>query len=145
MKQTGVVIGLEGDKAKIRVQRHTACGDCGACHVSKSQMQMIFEAENNVGAKVGDFVEIDMESMDFLSAVIIAYLYPMISLIAGIFAGYLGTKALGFGEFAAQGIGAVSGILAATLTYLVIRLRENKINNMKKYKPIITNIVNEDK
>jgi sigma-E factor negative regulatory protein RseC len=144
MKQTGVVIGIDGDKAKIRMQRHTACGDCGACQVSKSQLNVILEAENNLGAKTGDFVEVDMETMDFLSAVTLVYGFPLISLIVGIFAGYYGVLSLGFEDKAAQGIGAVFGILAAALTYLAIRFNENKIKGMKKYKPAITSIVNKE-
>lgn len=144
MKQTGVVIGLDGNKAMIKMQRHTACGDCGACQVSKNQLNVTLEAENAVGAKTGDFVEIDMETMDFLSAVILVYLFPLIALIVGIFAGYYGVRFLGFADLTAQGIGAVIGIIAAALTYLVIRLNEEKLKGKKKYKPIISNIVEKE-
>jgi sigma-E factor negative regulatory protein RseC len=144
MKQTGVVIGLEGAKAKIKLQRHTACGDCGACQVSKNQLTMIFDADNNVGAKTGDFVEIDMESVDLLSAVVLIYVYPLIALIIGIFAGYYGMLALGIEDRAAQGFGAIIGILAAALIYAIIKLKENKLKIMKKYKPTITSIVNNE-
>jgi sigma-E factor negative regulatory protein RseC len=144
MKQTGIVVGLEGDKAKIKMQRHTACGDCGACQVSEKQLKITLEAENTVGAKTGDFVEVDMETLDFLSAVILVYLFPLISLIVGIFAGYYGVLALGFADKTAQGVGAVIGILAAALTYLVIRLKEDKLKGMKKYKPSISSIINKE-
>jgi len=144
MKQTGVVIGIEGDKAKIKMQRHTACGDCGACQVSEKQLNVLLEAENTVGAKTGDFVEVDMETLDFLSAVVVVYLYPLISFIIGIFAGYYGFLFLGLADKAAQGVGAVTGILAAAVTYMVIRSREDKIKAMKKYKPAITNIIKQD-
>lgn len=144
MKQTGIVVGLEGDKAKIKMQRHTACGDCGACQVSEKQLSVTLEAENTVGAKTGDFVEVDMETMDFLSAVIVVYLFPLISLIVGIFAGYYGSLALGVSDKTAQGLGAVVGILAAALTYLVIRSKEDKLKGMKKYKPAISSIINKE-
>jgi sigma-E factor negative regulatory protein RseC len=144
MKQTGVVIGLEGDKAKIRMQRHTACGDCGACQVSKSQLNVTLEAENILGAKTGDFVEVDMETMDFLSAVVLVYFFPLLSFIAGIFAGYFGLLAIGIADRTAQGLGAVIGILAAGLTYLIIRANEDKLKSMKKYKPSIINIIDKE-
>jgi sigma-E factor negative regulatory protein RseC len=144
MKQTGVVVGIEGDKAKIKMQRHTACGDCGACQVSESQLKVVLEAENTVGAKTGDFVEVDMEAVDFLSAVVVVYLFPLISLIIGIFAGYYGFLLAGFPDKASQGFGAVVGILAAGLTYLAIRANEKKLKDTKKYKPAITSIVNKD-
>lgn len=144
MKQTGVVVGLEGDKAKIKMQRHTACGDCGACQVSKNQLTLVLDAENHVGAKTGDFVEVDLETVDFLSAVMLIYVLPLITLIIGIFAGYYGMLALGIEDRSAQGFGAVIGILSAALTYLIIKLKENKLQSMKKYKPAITGIINKD-
>ena len=144
MKQTGVVIGIEGDKAKIKMQRHTACGDCGACQVSKSQLNVTLEAENHVGAVKGDFVEVDMETMDFLSAVILVYLFPLIAMVIGIFAGYYGTMLAGVADKTAQGIGGVAGILAAALTYLFIKTKEDKLKGMKKYKPVISGIVEKE-
>lgn len=142
MKQTGIVVGLEGNKAKIKMQRHTACGDCGACQVSKNQLTLILDAENNLGAKTGDFVEIDLETVDFLSAVVLIYVFPLIALIVGIFAGYYGILSLGIEDRTAQGFGAIIGILAAAMTYLVIKLKEGKLKNLKKYKPTITSIIN---
>jgi sigma-E factor negative regulatory protein RseC len=144
MKQTGVVVALEGDKAKIKMQRHTACGDCGACQVSKSQLEVLLEAENHVGAKTGDFVEVNMETLDFLSATVIVYLYPLIAMMVGIFAGYYGILALGFEHRTAEGIGAVIGILGAASTYMIIRMNEKKIKGMKKYRPAISSIIKND-
>lgn len=144
MKQTGLVIELVGDKAKIRMQRHTACGDCGACQVGPNQLKLILEAENTVGAKPGDLVEVDMETLDFFSAAIVIYLYPLIALIAGIFGGYYGVLALGFSNNAAQGIGAILGIISAALVYVIIRLNEKKLQGMKKYKPIISSIIDKE-
>lgn len=144
MMQTGLVIGLEGNMAKIRMQRHTACGDCGACMVSKNQLNVTLEAENTVGAKTGDFVEINMETIDFLSAVMLIYVFPLITLIVGIFAGYYGFLALGIADRVAQGYGAIIGILAAGLTYLIIKLNEDKIKMMQKFKPAISHIVKEE-
>jgi len=144
MRQTGLVIELVEDKAKIRMQRHTACGDCGACQVGPSQLKLVLEAENVVGAKPGDMVEVNMETLDFFSAAIVIYLYPLLALIAGIFGGYYGLLALGFSDSAAQGIGAILGLLAAALIYVIIRLNEEKIQGMKKYKPVIISIVDKE-
>lgn len=144
MKQTGLVVELVDNKAKIRMQRHTACGDCGACQVGPNQLKLVLEAENVVGAKPGDMVEVDMETLDFLSAAIVIYLYPLIALIAGIFGGFYGSLALGFSENAAQGIGAVLGLTAAALTYVLIRLNEKKLQGMKKYKPVISSIIDKE-
>lgn len=141
MKQTGVVVRLEGDKAQVKLQRHTACGDCGACHVSKSQLEVTCTAENLLGAKPGDFVEVDMENMDFLSAVAVIYILPLIALMIGVFAGYYAALAIGFTEYTSQGVGAVLGLLGAGLAYLGIRMNEDKIKTMKKYRPVVSTIL----
>lgn len=144
MKQTGLVVEVVEDKAKIKMQRHTACGDCGACQASESQLKLTIEAENNIGAKPGDFVEVDMETLDFLSATIIVYLFPLLALMVGILGGFYGVMALGFSFNAAQGIAAVLGILAAALAYLGIRYNENRFKGMKKYKPVISSIISRE-
>lgn len=141
MKETGEVVEVIDNKVKIRMYRNTACGDCGACQVTPDQMRLTLEAENTLGAKPGDIVEVDMETVDFLSAVIIVYLYPLIALVVGILGGYYGFKALGFSDEAAQGIGAVLGIGAAAITYLIIRNREDKRKGLKKYRPVMSNII----
>ena len=105
---------------------------------------MVMSADNNVGAQVGDEVEVDLENMNFMTAMLIAYGFPLAALIVGIFGGYYGLLALGFGDGMAQGLGAAIGLLALAASYATIKLKEESIKKMRKFKPVIVGIKTKD-
>lgn len=140
MKEIGKVIGVEDELATVLIMRSTACGECGVCQVGRDKLEMIMTADNSVGAKVGDEVEVDMENVNFLTVMLIAYGFPLLALILGIFGGYYGMVALGLGEMAAQIFGAFFGLAALAASYVVIKFKEESIKKIKKFKPIIVGI-----
>lgn len=144
MKETGKVIGIEEDYAKILIKRHTACGDCGACQVGREKLDMILTAENRVHAQVGDEVEIDIENTNFLAAVLIGYGIPLLGLLAGVLLGYYVSPLLGIGYNTGQGIAGITGLLFMGGAYYMIKLNEDKIKRLKKFNPSIIRIVNEN-
>ncbi len=105
---------------------------------------MVMTAENNIGAKVGDEVEIDLENMNFMTAMLIVYGFPLAALVIGIFGGYYGLLALGFSDSMSQGLGSVIGILALAASYVVIKSKDDAIKKMKRFKPVIVGIKPKD-
>jgi sigma-E factor negative regulatory protein RseC len=105
---------------------------------------MVMVADNNVGAQLGDEVEIELENMNFMTAMMIAYGFPLIALIAGIFGGYYGALALGVSDGTSQAIGALTGLAAMAVSYAVIKFKEESIKRMKKFKPIIIGVRSKD-
>jgi sigma-E factor negative regulatory protein RseC len=105
---------------------------------------MVMVADNNVGAQVGDEVEIELENMNFMTAMLIAYGFPLAALVLGIFGGYYISLALGSNENMAQVAGTVFGLIALTVSYFVIKLKDESIKKMKKFKPIIIGIKPKD-
>ena len=101
-------------------------------------------ADNNVRAQVGDEVEIDLENMNFMTAILIAYGFPLFALMAGIFGGYYGLLALGISDNTAQALGAIIGIVALAASYAVIKFNDETIKKMKKFKPVIVGIKTKD-
>lgn len=144
MREIGKVVKIEDNQATILFVRGTACGECGKCQVGKDKLEMVMTADNDVGAQVGDEVEIELENMDFITAVTIAYGFPLLALAAGIFGGYYGFLALGFEEYIAQAIGAVLGLASLTVSYIVIKFKDESIKKMKKFKPVIIGIRTKD-
>ncbi|HYE80785.1 MAG TPA: SoxR reducing system RseC family protein [Clostridia bacterium] len=144
MKEIGKVIKVEEDQATIMIRRGTACGECGACQVGREKLEMMMTADNSVGAQVGDEVEIDLENMNFMTAMLIAYGFPLIALIAGIFGGYYGMLALGLNDSTAQALGAILGLVALAASYAVIRYKEESIKKLRKFKPVIVGIKTKD-
>jgi sigma-E factor negative regulatory protein RseC len=140
MREIGKVIKIEGNQATILFTRGTACGECGKCQVGRDKLEMIMIADNDVGAQVGDEVEIELENISFITAVTIAYGFPLLALMAGIFGGYYGLLALGIEEDMAQAIGAALGFAAMAASYIIIKLKDKSIKKMKRFKPVITGI-----
>lgn len=140
MKEIGKVINIENNQATILINRSTACGECGKCQVGRDKLEMVMTADNNVGAKVGDEVEISLENINFMTAMLIAYGFPLIALIAGILGGYYGLLALGFNDDIAQAAGAIIGIVVLAASYIVIKFKDESIKKMNKFKPVIVGI-----
>lgn len=105
---------------------------------------MIMTADNNAGAQVGDEVEIDLENMNFMTAMLIAYGFPLAALVAGIFGGYYGLLAMGLSDSMSQGLGAIIGLITLAASYAVIKFNEESIKKIRKFKPVIVGIKTKD-
>lgn len=141
MRQCGTVISTDKNKAKVLLQRQSACGDCKGCRWGDDDMSMELEAVNAVNAKEGDSVQIDMEHQDVLKAAFIAYVIPLITLIGGVIIGSMLLESIGLDKYKEIGSG-LFGLLLTGISYLVIRSREKVIEKNKNYIPIIREISN---
>lgn len=72
------------DKAEVEVLRGTACGDscesCGVCHYAS---KIRVEARNDIGAQVGDRVEIEATTSRILGAAVLVYVVPFVLFFIG--------------------------------------------------------------
>lgn len=143
MRQCGVVMSIEKNKAKVVLQKHSACGDCKGCRWGEQDMSMEIEAINPINAKIGDRVEVDMEHQNVLFAAFIAYVIPMFALIAGVFLGNSILGKIGLAEYQEVG-SAITGLVATAITYLIIRTKEGSFKSNKKLIPVITQISSEE-
>lgn len=105
---------------------------------------MVMTAENEIGAELGDVVEIDLETMNLLSAAIIAYGLPLLALIIGILGGYYGLLFLGLSDNVSQALAALSGLTAMAVSYAAIKMNEGRIEKMKKFRPVLVGIKPKD-
>lgn len=78
MISTGEVIAVNGNIATVLVVKKSACGhdcsDCGVCTAPQIQTTAI----NNVGAKVGNRVEIETTDNSLLKVAFYLYLCPIL-------------------------------------------------------------------
>lgn len=134
MDQIGKIVELiDESTAKILMTKHTDCGKCGACDLGKD-MDMMTIAQNDVNAKVGDMVQVSMETKNILSAAFIMYVIPLIALLTGII---LGSKL--FSGDKSEVMALFFGFLLLAITYFLIKLNEKRYT--KKYKAVITKII----
>ena len=120
------------DKAEVEVLRGTACGDdCGSCEVCHYASKIRVEARNDVGAQLGDRVEIEARTSRVLGAAVLVYVVPFILF----FIGYAVAAALNFSEglsmvmsFAAFAVGMVIVVIVGRrhrknpITYNITRV-----------------------
>ena len=140
MAEIGQVIGTTGDLIRVKLQRQDACGHCNACTAGIETEEMILEAENLCLAQPGDLVEISLEESNFLAAVAIMYIVPLIGLLIGIGIGYVVGGLIGINvEVMALVIGF--GLLA--VTYLIIKSNEDRFKT-RKFRPIASHVVKVD-
>ena len=106
MKQNGIVQRVHGPYVDVLVSRPDACHGCGACKLADDGPRMV-TARNDVGASVGDAVEIELSGATLIRAVGLAYGVPLVMFMLGLL----------LGEPIAQRIGlAVNPSLASATT-----------------------------
>lgn len=86
MEQIGEVVELRGNKALVRIHRVSACGEnCANCEGGCKPTSSLTEAVNDISAKVGDTVKIQMNSLSYMALAFIGYILPLIVCIGTYF------------------------------------------------------------
>jgi sigma-E factor negative regulatory protein RseC len=80
-----VVKLLENQQALVMHVRESACsGDCHKCSgCGAAKESILFEADNAIGARVGDLVKVESETGPVLKAAAVMYLIPMVLFFLG--------------------------------------------------------------
>jgi len=134
MEQSGKIVEIiNHNTAKVIIQKHASCKNCGACHIGTNSDIAII-AENKIDAETGNIVLVSMETQSVLSAAFIMYVIPLLILIASIFTG---TRI--FKTENGEVYSILMGFIFLALFYIIIRQNENKFR--KKYKAVITKII----
>lgn len=138
MGEVGQVVSVDNERVTVILQRKEACAKCRACSVGMKSQEMQIKAVNKCSAKVGDNVEIVLEEMNFVKAVLIMYGFPFLFFLLGVFGGYYGSLALGMGNN--ELIGFVLGMLLVSAAYLIIKSQEDRWRKAD-YVPMAVNVV----
>lgn len=141
MDQQGYIVEIVDNKtAKLKMQRHSACASCGKCATTSEKKDVIVEVDNSIGAKVGDRVEVNMESVNVLKAAAIVYILPLIGLLGGTIATYYILEGMGITSNIEIISGAV-GVILTIASFLILRANDKKFRDSKEYIPIVTKIL----
>ncbi|KXG74070.1 SoxR reducing system RseC family protein [Thermotalea metallivorans] len=142
MNQTGKVIEVvKNNKARVLMTKHSACGDCGACQHGKENMQLSIVAMNEVGAKAGDWVEVNMETQNVMGAAFIVYVIPLMAMLLGIGTGSFLLKNMHIEENL-EAYSAGIGFILMACTFFIVKVFEKRFHQDKRYIPTITKILN---
>ena len=131
MIESGEVIEIDGEIAKVRFTRSSACGKCKVCGFKEGQNEIVIETKNTLDAQVHDRVEISVTPGNLLKASAYAYIFPLAMLIIGLVAGYVLANALKI--FANPEIfSAICGIVLTAVSFLVIKITEPRLKKRLK-------------
>jgi len=121
MEQQVTVITVEGHEAVVSGRRASACGDCAgktSCATMGSWVERIIELRlhNNISARVGDLVLLEVPDNVVLRIAFRLYAIPMIAFVAV----GLATRSLALylGWPAVEAVAALGGIAAVLAYYL---------------------------
>ena len=142
MNQQGFIVEIVDDKtAKMRLQRHSACASCGkSAKLTSESQDLIVEVDNQIGAKVGDHVEVSMDSVKVMKATMLAYMLPLVFLIAGTAICFFVLNNINFNG-PIELLSGLCGLLCTFLSYLYLRKNDKKYRESRDYIPIVVRII----
>ena len=105
---------------------------------------MITEAENPLGAKLGQRVRVEISSKEILKGAFLIYILPLLALILGMVLGITITDRLGFKE-SSQTVGLVLGLVFFVLSFIFIWRHGKRVKDKSTYRSKIIQIIEGEK
>jgi len=141
MKSLGKVISINENNARVQLKRSSACGDsCGSCKGGCTPTTTVVEVSNEIGAKVGQTVELEMNNKNFMKAVGISYMFPLIMLVTGTLIGYGIYNSLVI-KISQEIFSFLVGMFFITISYFIVNRIDKKHRESDKLKITITKIL----
>jgi len=81
--EEGIIIKIHGDIATVRVKSSSLCSHCKAC-IMGDDGYMTAEAENTIGAKIGDKVGLSVNSKMLLGSSLLVFGLPLLVLLISV-------------------------------------------------------------
>ena len=136
MKQEqGIVLETDGQTAKIKVGRHEECGSCGACSGAQN---VVVEAANPLGAKVGQRVRFEFREENVLTGAFVVFILPLICGGVGAVIGHFMAPWL-------DATGSLPYVLGALVFFLIalglVKKFDRRAAQDKAAKPVIIEIL----
>lgn len=121
MNEFGYVVKTDDTNASVLFKRSSACGKCQACGMLSNQTEIVVEVPNELGARVGQLVEVNIVMKKAIRASAIAYVFPLFMLILGAVVGWLLTDI--WGVFKIRDVTmALCALIFAALSFLLLKL-----------------------
>ncbi len=142
MEEQGVVVENRGATVLIKTERKSACESCASkksCH-SISETEMLIEAENPVGAGVGDMVIYEIGAGSVIKAGMLLYLVPLLSFILGVVLGQ-GASGRFFAGHNPDLVAGLSGALFLAAAFVGLKLYGRRFERDKAYRPHVLRVV----
>jgi sigma-E factor negative regulatory protein RseC len=141
-----VQVGLKDRNiALVKTVQSSACEACSArhqCNPGVKGKERKVEAINSANAKVGDLIQISMDTSALLKATFLLYVFPILCMLIGSFAGHvIGNNV----NVDASIVSVLFGIASFLAAMLIVRYSAGHMALKQKYQPKITRIIGRAK
>lgn len=126
---------VSGDTAKVELEKSEKCGHCGAkimCHPG-SDNKMCVEAINEIGAKIGDRVRIEVSPAISILATFILFVAPILAFLVVFTIVNILTKN--------ENLAILSGFSGLILFFLFLIKINQKVAKNRRFHPVIKEVV----
>jgi len=138
--EQGVIEDVSGQRTLVRIKKSSACATCesrGNCEVVSGK-SMVVEVANDLGGGKGDHVELSVPSGAFLKLSLLVYIFPVVALMAGAFAGGVCAPFLHITPTLASVMG---GFLVMGITFYSLKRFDRSLRARSKFRPRMTHIL----
>ena len=138
MQEVAKVISVDGQTAKVSVDKKDECSKCGMCIFPKNAKALEFEVNNSIGAKQGDTVLMEIQESGKLTALILVFLVPiLLILVSFVLAEYVIHSEMWI---------LWLSLISVALWFCVLPIIDKQLKKTSKYsKEIIQILFNENK
>jgi positive regulator of sigma E activity len=123
MEEHGIVVEKKERTVVIKAARTTSCDNCASkksCHSGGADNEILIEAEDAIGSKVGDRVVFTVSAGSVLKAGILLYLVPIASFIGGLVLGQTVLTGV-LPDYNADLVAGVTGAVFLALAFLGLK------------------------
>lgn len=125
-RQQGIVTKVHGQFIDVVARRPKACENCGACRLADVKPKPI-TAINDVGADVGEWVELELDSGHMLRAVALAYGVPLLAFFVGLLSGEAIFESFGL-HLLPSLAAAIGGFIFLVIGYYIVHLYDRSLS-----------------
>jgi sigma-E factor negative regulatory protein RseC len=118
MRSVAYVVSVSNGIAEIVLGMHLECRQCGGCLAAMSEKERRLEVSNDIGAGVGQRVEIEIKPAQAVGAAFLMFVFPVVAALAlGLAASHIARSAGLPGDLFGIGVGA----LGFVCSFLILR------------------------
>lgn len=129
MREVGKVVEVRGEFVKVEIEPKAVCEHCTSksmCYFGPNK-KMYTEAVNDIHAKVGDIVEIEMSPKSVIATSFIIFVFPVIIFIVA----YL------LFSLISENIGILCGFIFFVIYFIFLKKVDKALSKKRKLKPVV--------
>ncbi len=119
MEHFGKVIEIQDNLARVQLAKSSHCAGCTACDMFDTSGPKELKAQNEIHAKPGDFVRIEIAPSQVIGSSLLIFVFPIIAMMFGY---WFGTKFAPSLKMAGEIAGIAGSLSLLGISFLIIFL-----------------------